>query len=119
MSVKTTEEAALRASLAFPYKYLSNPDLQGKGRVLEISGVEVDDLPVKGTSKTERKYLVSFKGAQKKWVLNKTCARVIVRLYGDEMRKWVGKRVELYPTTCEAFGEKDVPCIRVKRQTPK
>lgn len=116
----STDLAALRASLAFPFKYLSEPDLRGKPRVLEISDVSIGDLPVTGGStRKERKILVSFKGAQKQWVLNKTCARVISRLYGDEMRGWVGKLVELYPTTCEAFGDPETPCIRVKKQVPK
>jgi hypothetical protein len=54
--------------------------------------------------------------------MNKTCARVIKKAFGPETDSWVGKRIELYPTTCESFGDV-VECIRVRipngsRSTP-
>lgn len=110
-----TDATALRVSLAFPTKYISAADLGGKAHVLEISDVTIEDLPVTGGSKkTERKVIVSFKGAKKQWVLIKTCARVLQRAHGDEMRAWVGKKVELYPSTCVSFGEPNTPCVRAR-----
>lgn len=110
-----TDAAALRVSLAFPTKYLSAADLAGKSCVVEISNVAREDLPVTGGSKrTESKFIISIKGASKQWVLNKTCARALQRLYGDEMRGWVGKRIELYPDVCVSFGVPNTPCVRVR-----
>jgi len=61
------------------------------------------------------KPLIRFKGAKKGWVLNRTNAkRIVLGLgFGTEMDGWIGKQITIYPTTCNAFGKKDTPCIRV------
>lgn len=58
--------------------------------------------------------IVKLKGVKKEWVLNKTNARTIRRAYGNEMTEWIGKEIQIYRTTCRAFGDNNTPCIRVR-----
>jgi hypothetical protein len=58
--------------------------------------------------------IVSLAKVKKEWVLNKTNARAIRRLYGNETDDWAGKPVTIYRTTCAAFGDPNTPCIRVR-----
>lgn len=101
---------------AFPSLYIEAGDLDGKERTLTIESVE-GKHEGKGTDgKAFVKPLIKFKGAKKGLVLNKTNAKRIRDYlgYGNDMDTWVGRPVTLYPTTCNAFGEKNKPCIRVK-----
>lgn len=60
------------------------------------------------------KPIVKFAKVKKEWVLNKTNARSIRRLYGNETDEWIGKQIAIYRTTCNAFGDPKTPCIRVR-----
>lgn len=113
--------------LLFPNKYISAADLieamrkTGKdGVALTISRLAVEDL--KTNRGTERKPVIHFvemekrkregKGEEKMFVVNKTNAKSIAKMYGTETNNWVGKKIVLFPSQCEAFGEQ-VDCIRV------
>jgi hypothetical protein len=61
--------------------------------------------------------IMKIKGVKKEMVLNKTNARTIRRHHGNEMDEWSGKKITLFRSTCDAFGKKNVPCIRVKGKT--
>ena len=61
------------------------------------------------------KPIIRLAKVKKEWVMNKTNSKVIRRLFGEnEMTNWIGKKVTLYRTTCNAFGDKNRPCIRVR-----
>jgi hypothetical protein len=119
--------------LLFPNEYVSAADLiewqkkSGKsGVTLTILSVAVEDL--KTNKGKEAKPIIHFaemvrrqqqgKGPEKKLVLNKTNAKAISRLYGHETDDWKGKRITLFPTQCEAFGE-TVDCVRVMASAPQ
>lgn len=116
--------------LLFPNEYVAAADLieaqrkTGKnGVALTIASVSVEAL--KTNKGTEKKPVIHFKemierhqrgnGPEKKLVLNKTNAKVIAKMYGFETNAWVGKKITLFPTQCEAFGE-TVDCVRVMKQ---
>ena len=113
--------------LLFPSLYLSAADLSGADVDLTIRRVFVEDLRTEGG--TERKPVCYFEETkakaakagtpdkEKRWVLNKTCAMQIAAIHGNEIDDWQGKRVTLYPTTCQAFGN-TVDCIRVRETAP-
>lgn len=111
--------------LLFPSLYLSAPDFRGRDAVLTISHVVVEDLQT--NRGTEKKPVVFFEetrakakatGAkERRLVLNRTNAKAIASIYGFELDNWKGKRITLYPTQCEAFGE-TVDCIRVRKERP-
>jgi len=104
----------MHVSLMFPSEYLCAADLQGQDFTLMIAVVEQKSLRMDdGTM--EPKWILSFQGAQKKMVLNKTNAKMIASIHGKDSDDWLQKEVTLYPTTCQSFGE-TVECIRVRGQ---
>ena len=85
--------------------------------------VVVEDLRSEGG--TEKKPILYFEetkakaepGKEKRLVLNKTNAMTIAKMHGHETDDWKGKRITLFPTTVEAFGQ-TVDCIRVRDTIP-
>ena len=107
----------LDGKLMFPNEYLAAEDFGGKDVTLTIREVEFGDLKMTDDT-TKRKPVVHFEKTDKKFVLNKTNATEIAKLHGGEARGWAGKKITLYPTTCQAF-RKTVDCIRVRSKLPK
>ena len=103
--------------LMFPSRYLDAATLQGRDATVEIESVNMETLEGEKGEK-DVKPCVRLKGKKKLWVLNKTNAKIIAKLHGTEVDGWVGKRITLYPTTCEAFGE-TVECVRVRKTLPR
>lgn len=62
--------------------------------------------------------VVHFDKTTKKLILNKTNARTIGLLYGIETDAWAGKKINLFLTTRDAFGQKDVAAIGVRATDP-
>ena len=99
--------------------FLEAGDLDGNDVTLKIKLVREPGPDDKGLDgKPMDKPIVVFEKARKEWVLNKTNARTIRLLYGDQFGAWKGKTVTIYPTTCKAFGE-TVACIRVRCVNPE
>lgn len=96
--------------------FLEAEDLpDGKPIVVTIEGVRMPSKDDKGKDGRQMdKPIVKLAKVKKEWVLNKTNARAIRRLYGNETENWHGKEVTIYRTTCAAFGDPNTPCIRVK-----
>ncbi len=109
-------KALLDGTLMFPSEYLAAVEFGGKDVTLTISNVELAELRMKDNS-TQKKPILHFNGTAKKMVLNKTNSNQIAELHGAEARNWVGKRITLYPTTCQSFG-KISDCIRVRNRVP-
>lgn len=112
--------------LMFPADYLTAAWLKGRDVPLTIARVIIDELatdkgkerkPVVILRELEARKLKGEQGIPAKWVLNRTCAKVIAQLYGHETADWIGKRITLFPTTCQAFGA-TVDCIRVRPAVP-
>lgn len=102
----------------FDSKYIGAWDLPpGKDVVVEIEGVAAEKLK-NATGPAETKPVVKLVGIDRGFVLNKTNARAIASLYGNETSKWAGKKIAIYATTTQVGPElKD--CIRVRPQEPK
>ena len=109
----TKSEAESHWRLLYPTDYLAAPEFRGKDVTLTIASVSVDEMPLAGTTKTEKRPVVRFKETKKKLVLNKTNAKTIAKALGPLTVAWTGKRVTLYPTTTR-FGKETVECIRVR-----
>lgn len=101
----------------FDAKYVGAWDLPPKGVVVEIEKVAGETLIAEGNKKN-RKPVITFKGKEKRFALNKTNAKLIAAMYGTDTTKWVGKRIAIYPTTTK-FGKETVECIRVRNVIPK
>ena len=96
------------------------------GEVVTATIAKVEKAVIEnGTGEASVKPLIYFEGVQfrrengnpRPMVCNKTNARTIAALYGEDVSAWIGKKVMLYAVEVEAFGETK-PAIRVKQQVP-
>ena len=99
-------------------RFIGSWDLEEAGPVVatikDVTMEEVQD----NTGHKETKPAVWFTKGKKALLLNKTNAKAIAKLYGTHTEKWGGKQIELFPTECDAFGDK-VECVRVRKPSKK
>jgi len=85
-------------------------------KTLTIERVESEK--VRNEKKEEKaKAILYFRGVKRPMICNVTNCKTIAGLYGRKTEGWIGKRVTLYPTTVDAFGETK-ECIRIKNRVP-
>ncbi len=95
-----------------------------KGRDVTVTIKEVRAAKVKGgvgaDRKEQRKPVLFFKESkdQRGLVLCKTNGKTIAAMYGNDTDGWLGKRVTLFPTVTDAFGQSNVECIRIRPKAP-
>ena len=97
---------------AFPSKYISAADLQGREVVVRIARVTVEQLGRNNDPK-DNKPVLYFEGKQKGLALNKTNANTVKDVYGKETDNWIGKTIMLVQAWTDYAG-KQVECIRVR-----
>ncbi len=99
----------MKMSKLFPTKFLKAVDLEGPVDVT-IKVVYLERMP----TTNDEKPVVYFEEMAGGLVLNKGNAATIAEICGsDESLNWTGKRVCLFPTTCDLKG-KTVGCLRVR-----
>lgn len=113
--------------LLYPTDWIGAADLIGQDRVMTIRKIAKEAVQTKD-GKPEQKAVVWFDELrakaekdgtkERRWIMNKTCAKTISKLYGTDVDKWIGKPITLFPTTASAFGE-TVDCIRVRPVVPQ
>jgi len=104
--------------LLFPGRFLKAADLRGRDVTVVIERIDPrEELQMRGKT-AEFKPVVYMKGKEKAWVLNKTNAMSIAKIYGPEVMSWIGKSVTIYPTRVQCGG-KEVDAIRVRERAPK
>lgn len=92
-----------------------------KGRDVTVTIKEVRAAKVKNADKKEqRKPVLFFKESKdaRGLVLCKTNGKSIAAMYGNDTDGWLGKRVTLFPTVTDAFGQSNVECIRIRPKAP-
>jgi hypothetical protein len=82
-------------------------------KALRIKAVTVENMP-----RGEQKPVLWFTNHQKGLILNKTNNRTLRGSFGDDMEKWAGKVIFVYPTQTD-FGGKTVGALRVRIPPPK
>jgi hypothetical protein len=104
---------AMRASDAFPSKYLKSSDVKAKAKIATISSLETEAV---GQDKEEKPVLY-FEGDVKPMVVNRTNFEELEAAFGDS-DEWPGHKVEIYcaPTS---YQGKRVDGIRLKPIVPK
>jgi len=105
-----TKRATLYDEL-FPGRFLKAALLQGKYVTLRISDVYVEKMPEQNGRKKWRG-IVSFEKTEMQLALNRTNGECLKAMFGEELAKWVGKRIIIYPRMVEAFGAQEL-AIRV------
>jgi hypothetical protein len=100
----------MKASEAFPSKYLKASDLEGKNRLAIMDYVQIEKLG------DDERPVLYFQGQEKGLVLNRTNTEAIATLYGDEMNDWQGQEIVMFKAMV-AFKKETVPAIRVRAPT--
>ena len=99
----------MKVTEAFPSKYLSSEDLQGREIRLVIARVDMEEV---GRDR-EKKPILYFTKAKKGMVLNKTNAKMISAAYGDETDQWEDREIIIFSMKVQ-FGDEIVDGIRVR-----
>lgn len=98
---------------AYPSKYISAHDLQGRDHTVKITHVAAEEVGGK------QKYICFFAGKQKGLVLNKTNWNSIVRISGcNNSDDWTGTDVCLFEAYVDFQGD-SVPAVRIKAPPQK
>lgn len=97
----------------FPSNLLKSQDVTDAGgeMILTIKSIEMAEFDNDNGGK-ESKPVVMFVN-DKKMVLNKTNAKIIATMHGDDTDLWIGKDIILNVLSVP-FGDKMTPAIRVK-----
>lgn len=91
-----------------------------KGRDVTVTIKEVRGAKVKGSEgKEQRKPILFFRESHdhRGLVLCKTNGKLIASMYGNDIEDWIGKRITLFPTKVDAFGQV-VDAIRIRPSAP-
>ncbi len=100
----------------FPSNYLKADDLSEGDLTLQIKEVKPEKMKDRD-GEEESKPVLYFTEQPKGLILNKTNAKAISELYGTDYTLWVGKKITLFWTEVDSFGEMK-PAIRVRKQKP-
>ena len=95
----------------FPGRFLKAGLLLGKEHTLTISDVRI--VALEGDKGVQDRAIVSFDGASRGMVLNRTNAECLRAMFGSDVGAWTGKRVTIYPTR-DRFGSEEVDAIRIR-----
>lgn len=104
----------------FDRNFIQAFDLQGKDVTITIAGVRKEKVRGRAGSSDapKSKAIIKIQGKELEFIPCKTDAtQTIVGMYGPRTSEWIGKRITIFPTTCQAFGQ-TVECIRVRPQKP-
>jgi hypothetical protein len=110
----SAKEHAIDFSQLYPGRFVKAGDLKGRDVTMQISDVAMEEL--EGDDGKRAKAIISFAGAKKQLVLNRTNGLCLRAMFGRETDAWLGRRVTLYPApnpdSARGFG--DEICIRVR-----
>jgi hypothetical protein len=95
----------------YPNRFLKADMLKGKRVTLTIRSIVGEGL-MSDDGGANLEWVVSFTERPLEFVMNKTNAFCLYRMFGGDPHSWIGRRVTLFPTTVQAFGQKQ-DCIRI------
>ncbi len=101
----------------YPSSWLTAADLPETGLVVTIESVTLEKIRNQDGG-TEDKPVIHFVEQEKGLVCNKTNAKTIATLLGDDTDDWEGQQITLYPTEVDFKGQR-VEAIRVRNKKPK
>lgn len=108
----------------YPGRFIKACDFKGKKPTLEISAVRIEELH--GDKGLKIKGVISFRGKDKQWALNKTNGICLREMFGKKVQEWVGHKVTLFAAPYEGdeairvWGSPELPADReVSIQLPR
>lgn len=113
IAAKEGEKRPLPGSYSemYPNRFLKADMLKGARVTLTIKAIEGEGLMSEDKG-ANLEWIVSFTERPLQFVMNKTNAFCLYRMFGGDPHTWVGHKITLYPTVTNAFGQK-TDCIRV------
>jgi hypothetical protein len=110
-----SEGKQLDAAMArFEGHFVESADLMSKQVTLTIAGVVPPNTEADAKKKLINRPILSFNKTSKRLILGKTNERIIRAIHGPKASGWLGKAITLSVRYLpEAFGEKNVPTVRV------
>lgn len=105
----------MRVTEAYPGNYIGAIHLLEKDVTLTIKKYDNPNTVKAEDGRVIDKAVLWFEETDKGLILIKTNAHSIALNLGkSEMDDWIGEKITLFATTCESFGKKNVPCVRVR-----
>jgi hypothetical protein len=95
--------------------FLESADMMTAGEIrLTIKAIVPPNTERDSAKKLIKHPIISFEGTDKRLVCNATNERCIKSQFGSKAATWIGKQIVLRVNyLAEAFGEKNVPTLRV------
>lgn len=87
----------ISVSAVYPSPWVSPDDIT-RPTTVTILAITVEDFRMPDGTK-ETKIVLAFRGAKKRLPLNKTQAKTLAHLLGDDAEQWQGKTIILAPAT--------------------
>ncbi len=103
------EQLNMLISSAFPSRYLKAADLSGEATTVTMTIVKQEQVAKSG----DMQPVLYFREFKQGLVLNKTNAKSITKLYGDDTNRWNGQKVELFEAMVDFQGDV-VAALRVR-----
>jgi hypothetical protein len=96
-------------------RFFKASDLEGKSLPVTIVGVEEELVGLPGQQ--EKKPVLYVEQKSQGLILNKTNARVLIDLFGDDTENWTGENIVYFPDRASHMGKiYDVVRIRAVRK---
>ena len=92
-------------SALFPGRFLKADMFKGKKVTLTIKAIFGEDM-TDAEDQTKPEWIVQFVEKPFEWVMNKTGAYCLFRMWGGNPQSWIGHKVTLFPKAGTWFGEK-------------
>jgi hypothetical protein len=89
----------------YPSRFLKADMLKGRKVTLTIKAIFGEDL-TDADETTKPEWIVQFMERPFEWVMNKSNAFCLYRIFGGDPHSWVGHRITLFPQRGTWFGEK-------------
>ena len=84
----------------FESRFLRGSDLEGRPWTLTIADVRLEELRSR-YHPPRTKGILTFEGAKREFILNRTNSECLKRMFGRETDAWVGRRVTLHAVPYE------------------
>ena len=95
----------------YPSRFIRADMLKGAKVTLTIKNIVGEGL-MSEDGGANLEWVASFNERPLEFVVNKTNAFCMYRMFGGDPHSWIGKKITLFPTTVKAFGQVQ-PCIRI------
>jgi hypothetical protein len=96
----------------YPSRFMKGKGFKGKRLLFTIKAIFGEDLLSSEDEATKQEWVTQFEETRLEWVMNKTNAYCLFRMFGGDPHSWVGRRIVLYAVSGVWFGEK-AEAIRV------